>query len=135
MPDKQIVFSQHAKNRMQDSDGDWGTVDPALLLAGAIPPLADELRAGLMSAGPERLIPQVDRLRIIGYCNCGDGFCSKVITSAGGEPSDPSSMYGEDIDCRNDGMFIVHLDGNDNICQLEVLFRLDHTKRLVAAGL
>ena len=100
-----------------------------MLLAKAMPSLAEELRLGLARADLERLLAQVDRLHIVGYCNCGDDFCSTLITDSGGEPAKPS--YGQDIECKDDGMFIVHLDENENICELEVLFRPDYRQALI----
>jgi hypothetical protein len=126
VPDQEITFSNHARNTVEG----YGDANPPFSLVSTLPEMAEELRAGLPAAGLERLLLQVDRLVVVGYCNCGDDFCSTILTDSGAKTTGPP-WYGEDIECANDGIFIVHLDDNDDICELEVLYRSDYREALL----
>jgi hypothetical protein len=64
--------------------------DAPPLLAGTWPTFAAELTAALGSAGEGRLARQVDRLRVVEVCGCGDDFCQSFRTGP-----KPSRTYGD----------------------------------------
>jgi hypothetical protein len=93
----------------------------SLLLAEAIPGLALELERLLSNQGESELSSQVNNLRIVDRCRCGDDFCATFYT----EPK-PKGSYGKNHKCvevaPERGMIILDVvDGH--IMKVEVLYR------------
>ncbi len=91
------------------------------LLADAIPTLAQELEELLAAQGESALAGQINELKIVSRCRCGDDFCATFYT----QPK-PIGSYGPNHRCLElmptDGMIILDIvDGT--IMKIEVLFR------------
>lgn len=102
-----------------------------MLLSSALPGLADELEQLLAGEQERRLAEQVDSLRIVALCDCGDGFCSSFYT----QPR-PVGAYGPGhrtvVLEPGSGLLIVDVVA-DQIVHVEVLYRDDI--RLALEGL
>jgi hypothetical protein len=92
-----------------------------LSLEGVLPELAREIEELLRAAGEPELAGQVQQLRIVDRCRCGDDSCATIFV----QPK-PEGSYGPTH--RNvalapsKGMIILDVDG-DRIACIEVLFR------------
>jgi hypothetical protein len=98
------------------------------LLADAIPELAQELEELLAAQGELALAAQINELKIVSRCRCGDDFCATFQTQP-----EPRGSYGpnhSNIEVKSkQGLIILDLvDGN--IMCVEVLFRDEIRKQL-----
>lgn len=103
---------------------------PAPLLREALPAFAEELRVLLEHEAPD-LAPQVDALRVVDRCRCGEPFCGMFYTAP-----PPAGSYGPRH--RNvtlspqEGMVVLDVV-NDQIVAVEALYR-DEVRDAVAAA-
>ena len=98
------------------------------LLADAIPDLARELEALLVSSGESSLAAQVRGLRIVDRCRCDDSFCATFYTV-----TRPKGAWGPghkniSLDCET-GMLVLDVV-DDKITCVEVLDRDEIRQRL-----
>jgi hypothetical protein len=70
---------------------DAGT-EPWPRLRTTWPVFAEELTAALVADGSRELAAQVDHLRVVARCNCGDDFCQSFYTAPR-----PEGTYGPDL--------------------------------------
>jgi hypothetical protein len=92
----------------------------APLLREGLPAFAAELRALLAQTAPH-LAPQVDALRLVDRCRCGDAFCGMFYTA---EPPDGSYGPGLENVVLEPARGMIVLDVVDGrIAAVEVLFR------------
>ena len=94
----------------------------APLLHRTWPLFADELAAALEASGEDQLTDQVDRLRIVEVCGCGDDFLQSFYTAP-----KPAGAYGYGhrnvcLDPPWPGYLVVDVV-HDNIVHVEVLDR------------
>ncbi|MEU0558668.1 hypothetical protein [Dactylosporangium sp. NPDC006015] len=94
----------------------------APLLRTMWPVFTAELAAALAAEGEDRLTDQVDRLRVVEVCGCGDDFCQSFYTAA-----KPAGTYGVGhrnvcLDAPWPGYLILDVV-HDEIMYVEVLYR------------
>jgi hypothetical protein len=94
----------------------------APLLRTRWPIFATELVAALAACGEDRLADQVERLRIVEVCDCGDDFCQSIYTGP-----KPAGAYGSGhrtvcLDAPWPGYLILDVV-HDDIVYVEVLYR------------
>jgi hypothetical protein len=94
----------------------------APLLCTTWPIFTNELAAALNACGEDRLIDQVEQLRIVEVCGCGDGFCQSFCTAP-----KPSGAYDNGhrnvcLDAPWPGYLILDVV-HDDIVYVEVLYR------------
>src|SRR5262245_36475286 len=94
----------------------------APLLCQTWPIFAAELVAALDSSGEDRLTDQIDRLRIVEVCGCGDDFCQSFYTAP-----KPAGAYGDGhrsvcLDPPWPGYLVLDVV-HDSIAYVEVLYR------------
>jgi hypothetical protein len=103
---------------------------PSLLLTDAFPEFARELASLLAKQGESELAMQVEGLRIVDRCRCGDDFCATFYMRA-----KPRGRWGPDNRCvevtPDDGMIIVDVAGGEISC-VEVLFRAELRAQLLS---
>jgi hypothetical protein len=95
---------------------------PAPALRETWPIFAAELAMALDVHGDDRLAEQVDRLRIVAICACGDDFCQSFYTGP-----KPVGAYGPGhrnvcLEPPWPGYLILDVL-DDNIVHIEVLYR------------
>ena len=102
-----------------------------MLLTEILPQLAVELEQLLKDKGEIELAAQVQRLKIVERCRCGDDFCGSFYT----EPK-PELAYGAGHRCMDldaaEGMLLIDLVAG-RIAYVEVLNRNDIRRKLMAA--
>ncbi|WP_432943932.1 hypothetical protein ACQPXM_01495 [Kribbella sp. CA-253562] len=90
------------------------------------PVLAGQLRAALSRDNENELASQVDELRVLEMCGCGDDFCQSFHTTLPPEKSYPldrhRNWYPEDDDPGWDGYLILDVV-DERIEFVEVLYR------------
>lgn len=95
---------------------------PASLLRETWPIFTAELAVALAAHGDDRLAVQVDRLRIVSVCGCGDDFCQSFYTG-----SEPAGAYGpghRTVCLEPSWPGYLNLDVlHDDIVHVEVLYR------------
>ena len=94
----------------------------APLLRTTWPIFTTELAAALSACGEDRLADQVERLRIVEVCGCGDDFCQSFYTGP-----KPAGAYGAGhrnvcLDAPWQGYLILDVV-HDDIVYVEVLYR------------
>jgi hypothetical protein len=94
----------------------------APLLCTTWPIFTTELAAALDGCGEDRLTNQIERLRIVELCGCGDDFCQSFYT----RPK-PAGAYGNGhrnvcLDAPWPGYLILDVV-HDDIVYVEVLYR------------
>ncbi|MEV0568272.1 hypothetical protein [Dactylosporangium sp. NPDC050588] len=99
-----------------------GRAVEAPLLRTTWPVFTAELAAALAAEGEDRLTDQVDRLRVVEVCGCGDDFCQSFYTAA-----KPAGAYGVGhrnvcLDAPWPGYLILDAV-HDEIMYVEVLYR------------
>jgi len=99
------------------------------LLRDAAPEFAAELRMLLRDAGEHDLAAQVEHLKIVDRCRCGDDFCSTFYTAP--RPNGPWAPLHYTIGL-NPGMLHVDVLGDKIVC-VEVLSRDDVRTKIHAA--
>ena len=110
------------------------SLDSALLVRDALPSFAPELERLLAAQSPE-LAAQVDGLRIVGRCQCGQSDCATFdVISARSSPRDPN--YGDsELDCIDlepkSGLIVVDVESG-RLRSVEVLNRPDVKRELDA---
>jgi hypothetical protein len=95
---------------------------PASLLRETWPIFTAELATALDAYGDDRLTVQVDRLRIVAVCACGDDFCQSFYTGP-----KPAGAYGPGhrnvcLEPSWPGYLILDVL-HDDIVHIEVLYR------------
>jgi hypothetical protein len=94
----------------------------APLLCTTWPIFTTELAAALSTWGEDRLTEQVERLRIVEVCGCGDDFCQSFYTGP-----KPVGAFGNGhrnvcLDAPWPGYLILDVV-HDDIVHVEVLYR------------
>src|SRR5258707_2854276 len=99
-----------------------------MLLTDVLPNVAAELQTLLIAAERAELASQVQGLKIVDRCMCGDNFCASFYT----QPK-PTGSYGPNHECLElepaEGMLILDIV-NGLIAHVELLNRDDVRKGL-----
>jgi hypothetical protein len=105
--------------------------EKGLPIGEALPGFTNELEELLKKAGEPKLAAQVQYLKILDRCRCGDDFCSTFYAQ-----SKPDGAYGPDhrnvVLAPDDGTVILDVVA-DQICCVEVLDRPEIREKLLAA--
>lgn len=99
------------------------------LLARLLPELAAQLRALLLTGEDSHLAGEVELLRVIDRCRCGDWFCATLYTAP-----KPDGSYGPThrnvvLDPAN-GMIVLDVVDERIVC-VEILYRDDLRSRIL----